>query len=159
MSQARLTYGAPVASPYARSARYCLVVVPTYNEAPNIERLIAAILDQGPQFDVLVVDDGSPDGTGDMVAALAARTPRVQLLRRPGKLGLGSAILEVAGLSFLGISGDPTEPEWGTMLRQAKDDLAQTVWPALGPGLAISLSILGFNILGDGLRDVLDPTR
>lgn len=74
-------------------------------------------------------------------------------------LGLGSAVLEVAGLSFLGISGDPTEPEWGTMLRQAKDDLALSIWPALGPGLAISLSILGFNILGDGLRDVLDPTK
>jgi peptide/nickel transport system permease protein len=70
-------------------------------------------------------------------------------------LGLGAAILEVAGLSFLGIGGDPTAPEWGTMLRQAKEFLG----PALGPGLAISLSILGFNILGDGLRDVLDPTK
>jgi dolichol-phosphate mannosyltransferase len=73
------------------SGRYCLVVVPTYNEALNIERLIAAILAQGPQFDVLVVDDGSPDGTGDLVAALAAQSPRVQLLRRVGKLGLGTA--------------------------------------------------------------------
>jgi dolichol-phosphate mannosyltransferase len=73
------------------SRSYCLVVVPTYNEALNIERLIAAVLDQGPQFDVLVVDDGSPDGTGDLVAALAALTPRVQLIRRAGKLGLGTA--------------------------------------------------------------------
>jgi dolichol-phosphate mannosyltransferase len=70
---------------------YGLVVVPTYNEALNIERLIAAVLDQGPQFDVLVVDDGSPDGTGDLVAAMAALTSRVQLIRRAGKLGLGSA--------------------------------------------------------------------
>jgi dolichol-phosphate mannosyltransferase len=73
------------------SQGYCLVVVPTYNEALNIERLIAEILEQGPQFDVLVVDDNSPDGTGDLVAALAAQTPRVQLLRRAGKLGLGTA--------------------------------------------------------------------
>ena len=73
------------------SMNYCLVVVPTYNEALNIERLIAEILAQGPQFDVLVVDDNSPDGTGDLVAALAAQTPRVQLLRRAGKLGLGTA--------------------------------------------------------------------
>lgn len=73
------------------SQRYCLVVVPTYNEAENIARLIAAVLEQGPQFDVLVVDDGSPDGTGDMVAALAAHTSRVQLMRRSGKLGLGTA--------------------------------------------------------------------
>jgi dolichol-phosphate mannosyltransferase len=93
MSQARLSYGLPAVSPAARSARYCLVVVPTYNEAPNIERLLAAILEQGPQFDVLVVDDGSPDGTGDLVAALAAQTPRVQLIRRAGKLGLGTAYL------------------------------------------------------------------
>jgi peptide/nickel transport system permease protein len=74
-----------------------------------------------------------------------------------GTLGLGSAILEVAGLSFIGVGGDPTEPEWGAMLSQAKDFLGQSVWPALGPGVAISLSILGFNLLGDGLRDALDP--
>ena len=73
------------------SRRYCLVVVPTYNEALNIERLVAEILAQGPQFDVLVVDDGSPDGTGDLVAAMARLTPRVQLVRRAGKLGLGTA--------------------------------------------------------------------
>lgn len=72
-------------------------------------------------------------------------------------LGLGSAILEVAGLSFLGIGGDPTNPEWGTMLRLAKEHLSASIWPALGPGLSISLAILGFNLLGDGLRDVLDP--
>jgi dolichol-phosphate mannosyltransferase len=75
------------------SSRYCLVVVPTYNEALNVERLIAEILAQGPQFDVLVVDDGSPDGTGNLVAALAARTPRVQIMRRAGKLGLGTAYI------------------------------------------------------------------
>ncbi|MCA9225188.1 MAG: ABC transporter permease [Planctomycetales bacterium] len=72
-------------------------------------------------------------------------------------LGLGAAILEVAGLSFLGVGGDPTEPEWGTMLAVAKDHLSQSLWPALGPGIAISLVILGFNLLGDGLRDALDP--
>lgn len=72
-------------------------------------------------------------------------------------LGLGSAILEVAGLSFLGVGGDPSEPEWGAMLAQAKDYLSKSVWPALGPGAAISLTILGFNLLGDGLRDALDP--
>ncbi len=75
------------------SQNYCLVVVPTYNEALNIEQLIVAILSQGPQFDVLVVDDNSPDGTGDLVAALAVQTPRVKLLRRAGKLGLGTAYI------------------------------------------------------------------
>ena len=72
-------------------------------------------------------------------------------------MGLGAAILEVAGLSFLGVGGDPTEPEWGSMLAQAKDNLSSSIWPAVGPGVAISLAILGFNLLGDGLRDALDP--
>jgi dolichol-phosphate mannosyltransferase len=75
------------------SQGYCLVIVPTYNEALNIERLLAEILAQGHQFDVLVVDDNSPDGTGDLVARVADQTPRVRLLRRPGKLGLGSAYI------------------------------------------------------------------
>lgn len=75
------------------SLRHCLVVVPTYNEASNIEHLISSILMQGPQFDVLVVDDNSPDGTGVRVAALAARTNRVQLLSRPCKSGLGRAYI------------------------------------------------------------------
>jgi dolichol-phosphate mannosyltransferase len=73
------------------SLRYCLVVIPTYNEVATIGRLLGELLALGPQFDALVVDDASPDGTADVVLAMAAQTPRVQLLRRSGKLGLGSA--------------------------------------------------------------------
>jgi peptide/nickel transport system permease protein len=72
-------------------------------------------------------------------------------------LGLGTAILEVAGLSFLGISGQPDAAEWGSMLRSAKDTLRASIWPAAAPGAAISLTVLGFSLLGDGLRDALDP--
>ncbi|MEX2174311.1 MAG: ABC transporter permease [Pirellulaceae bacterium] len=72
-------------------------------------------------------------------------------------LSLGTAILEVAGLSFLGIGGDPTAPEWGAMLAQAKDYWSKNAWFAIAPGAAISLTVLGFNLLGDGLRDALDP--
>ncbi|MEW4456109.1 ABC transporter permease [Bremerella sp. JC817] len=68
-------------------------------------------------------------------------------------LGLGHAILEVAGLSFLGIAGDPSHAEWGAMLVEAKEYLHATIWPALAPGIAISLTILGFNLFGDGLRE------
>lgn len=75
----------------AEASPLTLVVVPTYNEAANVEPLIDAILAQGPQFEVLVVDDASPDGTGDIVAARAAGEPRLHLLRRPEKLGLGTA--------------------------------------------------------------------
>jgi peptide/nickel transport system permease protein len=71
-------------------------------------------------------------------------------------LSLGTAILEVAGLSFLGIGGDPTAPEWGAMLAQAKDYWIRNAWFAIAPGAAISLTVLGFNLLGDGLRDALD---
>jgi dolichol-phosphate mannosyltransferase len=73
----------------------CLVVIPTYNERENIGRLIPEILQQGPEFEVLVVDDNSPDGTAEVVAQqVAEQDGRVRLLRRPGKLGLGTAYIE-----------------------------------------------------------------
>lgn len=73
-----------------------LMVVPTYNERDNIERLVREILAQPVDASVVVVDDASPDGTGALVRALAAADPRAHLLSRPGKLGLGTAY--VAGL-------------------------------------------------------------
>jgi dolichol-phosphate mannosyltransferase len=75
-----------------------LVIVPTYNERENIERLLDRLLALPHGLEVLVVDDNSPDGTGDLVAARSAADPRVHLLRRPGKLGLGSAY--VAGFRY-----------------------------------------------------------
>jgi dolichol-phosphate mannosyltransferase len=75
-----------------------LVIVPTYNERDNIERLIAAALVQDARLDILVVDDGSPDGTGELADALAARNPRVHVLHRAGKMGLGTAY--VAGFRW-----------------------------------------------------------
>jgi len=68
-----------------------LVIIPTYNERDNIATLLDRLLALPYGLEVLVVDDGSPDGTGDLVAARAAQDPRVHLLRRPGKMGLGSA--------------------------------------------------------------------
>lgn len=68
-----------------------LIVVPTYNERENVGRLLPAIRAIVPHADVLVVDDASPDGTGEAVEALAAELGQVKLLRRPGKQGLGSA--------------------------------------------------------------------
>lgn len=72
-------------------AERALVIVPTYNERENISRLIRAVLEQDPRLEVLVVDDGSPDGTGDIVESIAAQNTRVHLLRRPRKMGLGTA--------------------------------------------------------------------
>ena len=70
-----------------------VVIVPTYNERENITRLIDQVLAQDARLDVLVVDDGSPDGTGAIVDAIAAENPRVNALHRPRKMGLGTAYL------------------------------------------------------------------
>jgi dolichol-phosphate mannosyltransferase len=70
-----------------------LIVVPTYNERENIERLLGELLALESRVDVLVVDDNSPDGTGKFVDEYSAREPRVHVLHRPGKMGLGSAYI------------------------------------------------------------------
>ena len=75
-----------------------LVVIPTYNERENIEALVHAVLSLPLSLEVVVVDDNSPDGTGAIVAAMAARDPRGHGIHRPGKLGLGTA--HVAGFRF-----------------------------------------------------------
>ena len=72
-------------------AERALVIVPTYNERENIARLMEAVLAQDPRLELLVVDDGSPDGTGEIIDAEAAINPRVHTLHRPRKMGLGTA--------------------------------------------------------------------
>jgi len=71
-----------------------LVVIPTFNEADNIPRLLPAVLSQAPQIDILVVDDGSPDGTADLVRQFQTTSNRVHLLVRSAKMGLGTAYVE-----------------------------------------------------------------
>src|SRR5213594_4068901 len=70
-----------------------LVVVPTYNEAGNVPSVVPQVLAQDPRLEILVVDDNSPDGTGQIADALAAEQPRVHVLHREGKLGLGTAYI------------------------------------------------------------------
>jgi peptide/nickel transport system permease protein len=72
-------------------------------------------------------------------------------------LGIGTAILDSAGLSFLGLGAQPPQPEWGAMLGQGRFAVFTAPHIVLFPGLAIMLTVLGFNLLGDGLRDALDP--
>ena len=71
-----------------------LIIVSTYNERENIEPLVREILTNAPETNVLVVDDNSPDGTGQIVRTMMETEPRLRLLARPGKLGLGTAILD-----------------------------------------------------------------
>lgn len=77
----------------ASSRRRALVVLPTYNEAENLRPITKAILEATPDVDILVVDDNSPDGTGRLADEIAGREPRVSVLHRPGKQGLGKAYL------------------------------------------------------------------
>lgn len=74
-----------------------------------------------------------------------------------GTLAIATAIIEAAALGFLGLGAQPPNPEWGTMLASSKDFLTQAPWTMIFPGLAIMLTVLGFNLMGDGLRDALDP--
>jgi dolichol-phosphate mannosyltransferase len=70
-----------------------LVVIPTYDEIENLPRLIPRVLEQDPRIDILVVDDNSPDGTGECAEEMADREPRIHVLRRAGKEGLGKAYI------------------------------------------------------------------
>ena len=71
-----------------------LVIVPTYNERENIARLVSTVLAQDDRLDMLIVDDASPDGTGEIIDQISQRNPRVHSMHRPGKLGLGTAYLD-----------------------------------------------------------------
>lgn len=102
-------------------------------------------------------------------AARAVGTPDLRILRRhilpnvmvpiivQTSLGMGTAILFAAGLGFLGIGVQPPTPEWGAMLGSGRGYIFNSPHVATFPGLAIFLAVLGFNLLGDGLRDALDP--
>jgi peptide/nickel transport system permease protein len=74
-------------------------------------------------------------------------------------LGFSTAILSAAALSFLGLGAQPPEPEWGLELALGRDLMRQAWWIMTFPGIAIALTVLGFNLLGDGLREALDPRQ
>ena len=90
-----------------------LVVIPTYDERENLSRLIPLVLEKDPRLEVLVVDDASPDGTGLLADSLAAADPRVHVLHRTGKLGLGTAYL--AGFQWA------LERDYGLVLQMDAD--------------------------------------
>jgi len=72
-------------------------------------------------------------------------------------LSIGTAILDVAALGFLGLGAQPPQPEWGLMIRDGFTQFLRAPWMSIFPGIAIFLSVVGFNLLGDAIRDVLDP--
>jgi peptide/nickel transport system permease protein len=103
----------------------------------------------------------------DAAIALGASPTRV-LLRHilPNSLSpilvqasfnMGSAILTAAGLSFIGVGLQPPTPEWGVMISEGRQFISTHYWLSTFPGIAILLSVTAFNLIGDGLRDLLDP--
>lgn len=74
-------------------------------------------------------------------------------------IGMATAILNAAGLSFLGLGAQPPSPEWGAMLSAGRQYLTSAPWIVIFPGIAISLVVLAFNLLGDGIREAIDPTQ
>jgi len=74
-------------------------------------------------------------------------------------LGVSTAVLAAAGLSFLGLGAQPPSPEWGAMLSAGRDYFNRAPWIMLYPGIAIMVTVLGFNLLGDGIREALDPRQ
>jgi len=106
-----------------------------------------------------------------VAAARLNETPRHRLFRRHllpniinpviviATLNIGTVVLATAGLSFIGLGAQPPTPEWGTMLAGGREYIRQAWWIVNAPGIAIALTVLGFNLLGDGLRDLLDPRQ
>lgn len=74
-----------------------------------------------------------------------------------GTLGIATAIIEAAALGFLGLGAQPPAPEWGKMLSDSRQFIATAPWTVIFPGISIMLTVLAFNLMGDGLRDALDP--
>jgi peptide/nickel transport system permease protein len=97
-------------------------------------------------------------GAGDLRIILTAILPNTLApIIVQSTLSMGTAILDAAGLSFLGLGARPPLPEWGAMINQSREFLRSAWWTVTAPGCAILLVVLGFNLLGDGLRDILDP--
>jgi peptide/nickel transport system permease protein len=74
-------------------------------------------------------------------------------------LGFSAAVLSAAALSFLGLGAQPPTPEWGLMLSTGRNYITRAPWLVVGPGIAIFVTVMAFNLFGDGLRDLLDPRQ
>ena len=98
-------------------------------------------------------------GVPDLVIAVRHTLPNIMApMIVQSSLTVAAAILTEASLSFLGLGNPPPAPSWGNMLASGYQFMETSPWPSIVPGAAIMLAVLGFNLMGDGLRDALDPT-
>jgi dipeptide transport system permease protein len=138
---------------------------------PGLENaMIAVAITYLPHYTRLTRGSVISERTKDYVIAsrvAGARTPRLMFMTVlpncmaplivQGTLGFSNAIIDAAALGFLGLGAQPPTPEWGTMLADAREFVLRAWWVVTFPGLAILITVLAFNLMGDGLRDALDP--
>lgn len=138
------------------SGRFTAIIAIAVFMVPVFARVTASAARQIWSRDFVLAARGA--GKGAFLITLEHVLPNVagQIIVQ-ATIQLGLAILTEAGLSFLGLGMPPPTPTWGRMLADAQTYLATAPWLAVLPGLAIALTVLGFNMLGDGLRDLLDP--
>jgi peptide/nickel transport system permease protein len=105
---------------------------------------------------VIEATRGIGSGPGRLIALHVLPSVASPIIVR-ASLGMGFTILTAASLGFLGLGAEPHSPEWGRTIAESRSYLPDAWWYATAPGLAIFLVVMGFNLLGDGLRDVLDP--
>ena len=131
-----------------------LVIIPTYNELDNVRKLIPDILERHPDFNVLIVDDGSPDGTGSYVKDLSLKDERVKLLEREKKLGLGTAY--VAGFRYMLYNGYDLALQMDADYSHDPGELKNFINAAQNYDLIIgSRYITGVNVVNWPLRRLL----
>jgi len=125
----------------------CLVIIPTFNERENISSLVHALLPLDPDIHILVVDDGSPDGTGDIAEELAVETGRVEVIHRSGKQGLGTAY--VAGFRHALLHGYEKIVEMDADFSHRPEDLPRLIAAADTADVVIgSRNIPGGRVVG-----------
>ena len=126
------------------------------SQMPRYVRLVRASVLAEKESDYILAERSM--GTGDFELMFGSILPNsLAPIIVQSTLGVGEAILSSAALSFLGLGAQPPTPEWGLMIASSREFVTSAWWIVTFPGLATLLAVLGFNLFGDGLRDVLDP--
>jgi ABC-type dipeptide/oligopeptide/nickel transport system permease subunit len=126
------------------------------SQVPRYVRLVRASVMAEKESDYVLAERSI--GTGNLELMFGSILPNsLAPVIVQATLGVGDAILSSAALSFLGLGAQPPTPEWGLMIASSREFVTSAWWIVTFPGIAILLAVLGFNLFGDGLRDVLDP--
>ncbi|APX24476.1 MULTISPECIES: ABC transporter permease [Salipiger] len=124
--------------------------------APGMARIARSVTLQVRSLDYVAAAKARGESLGWIVAAEILPDTIAPVIVE-GTIRVAFAIMTLATLSFLGLGAQPPDPEWGLMIAEARDHLFRSPWPVAVPGAAIAIVAIGFNLLGDGLRDVLNP--